>query len=289
MPERVLQLNETFDPYGRLQQKLGPNTVAGGLEWMDPITEKPVLGSTEVWTVINPTMDTHPIHLHLVAFQIIDRRPFNADIWNPGDDPVYTGSAVPPLPEEAGWKDTAQMPPGYVTRVIAKFDIKDKYVWHCHILEHEEHDMMRPFEVVDPVADASPKITLTQDTGTETLGTPHTLVVRLMTTGENPEPLDGIDVLFSVITGPNAGLFVTVKTDQNGRAEFTYTSSKLGKDTIVASFVPPLGMDDPSSNPVTVEWVERAIPTPEFPSVLFPVISLSAMAVMVHAIRRTGR
>jgi spore coat protein A len=285
-PERVLQLNETFDQYGRLQQKLGPNTIAGGLDWMDPITEKPVLGSTEIWTVINPTMDTHPIHLHLVAFQIIDRRPFDFMNWNPGDNPAYTGAAVPPLPEEAGWKDTAQMPPGYVTRVIAKFDIKDKYVWHCHILEHEEHDMMRPFEVIDPVADASDMITLSQDTSTETLGTPHTLMVMLM--GEDGKPLAGKDVLFSIITGPNAGLFATVPSDVNGMAEFTYTSSKPGKDTIVASF-DPMNMGDPSSNPVTVEWVEQAIPTPEFPSTLVPVISLSAMTVMVYALRKTIR
>ena len=286
LPERVLQLNETFDEYGRLQQKLGPNTVAGGREWMDPITEKPVLGSTEVWTIINPTMDTHPIHLHLVAFQIIDRRPYDTTVWKPGDDPLFTGPAVPPLPEEAGWKDTAQMPPGAVTRVIARFDIKDKYVWHCHILEHEEHDMMRPFEVIDPVADASDMITLTQDTSTATLGTPHTLMAMVM--GEDDKPLAGKEVLFSVITGPNAGLFATVITDANGMAAFTYTSSKLGKDTIVASF-DPMGTGDPSSNPVTVEWVERAIPTPEFPSTLVPIISLSAMAVMVYGLRRSRK
>jgi hypothetical protein len=173
-----------------------------------------------------------------------------------------------------------------VTRVAAKFDIKDKYVWHCHILEHEEHDMMRPFEVIDPVTDASNMIKLTQDTTTATVGTPHTLMV--MTMGEDGKPLVGKNILFSIITGPNAGLFATVITDATGMAEFTYTSSKLGKDTIVASF-DPMGMGDPSSNPVTVEWVERVIPTPEFPSTLVPVISLSAMAVMVYAIRRTGK
>ncbi|MCK9593470.1 MAG: multicopper oxidase domain-containing protein [Methanoregula sp.] len=284
LPERVLQLNETFDQYGRLQQKLGPNTAAGGLDWMDPITEKPVLGSTEVWSVINPTMDTHPIHLHLVAFQIIDRRPFNAMDWKPGDDPLITGPAVPPLPEEAGWKDTAQMPPGYVTRVVAKFDLKSKYVWHCHILEHEEHDMMRPFEVIDPATDASETILLSQDTTTATIGISHTLTAKL--TNENDQPIAGKDVLFSVITGPNAGLFATATSDATGTAEFTYTSSKLGKDTIIASYDL---MGDPSSNPVTVEWVERVIPTPEFPSTMVPVISLSAMAVMVYALRRTVR
>jgi len=178
------------------------------------------------------------------------------------------------------------MPPGAVTRVIARFDIKDKYVWHCHILEHEEHDMMRPFEVIDPVADASDMITLTQDTSTATLGTPHTLMA--MVTDEDDKPQAGKEVLFSVITGPNAGLFATVITDANGMAAFTYTSSKLGKDTIVASF-DPMGTGDPSSNPVTVEWVERAIPTPEFTSTLVPIISLSAMAVMVYGLRRSRK
>ena len=263
--------------------------MAGGLDWMDPITEKPVLGSTEVWTVINPTMDTHPIHLHLVAFQIIDRRPFDFMNWKPGDDPVYTGPLNYPLAEEAGWKDTAQMPPGYVTRVIAKFDIKDKYVWHCHILEHEEHDMMRPFEVIDPVADASRKITLSQDTVTETIGTPHTLMVMLMTMGENRPASCRKGCPLQRNQRPECRTFC----HRNNRSErdggIYLHQFQAWKRYHCCKLRSSMGMEDPSSNPVTVEWVERVIPTPEFPSVIFPLISLSAMAVMVYAIRRTGK
>jgi hypothetical protein len=202
---------------------------------------------------------------------------------------MFTGPAVPPLPEEAGWKDTAQMPPGYVTRVIAKFDIKDKYVWHCHILEHEEHDMMRPFEVIDPVADASDMITLSQSIATANVGTPHTLMAMLM--DDQGAPLAGKEILFEIITGPNAGLFEKVVTNAQGMAEFTYTSTKAGKDTSVASYDPMNmgGMGVESSLPLMVEWIDQTIPSPEFPSILFPVLSLSAMVFMVYGVRRMGK
>jgi spore coat protein A len=109
-----------------------------------------MLDDTEIWTVYNTTPDAHPIHLHLVAFQILDRQKYKATI-----DPLtaavsnvrLSGRPTAPRPEERGWKDTAIMYPGQVTRVIAKFDREGLYVWHCHILSHEEYDMMRPFYV----------------------------------------------------------------------------------------------------------------------------------------------
>ncbi len=120
-----------------------------GKRWHEPISEKPVLGSTEIWELMNLTEDTHPIHLHLVRFQILDRRPFNVDAYIFDKKLVYTAEAVPVDPNEAGWKDTVRVTPGSNTRIIVKFDgYAGRYVWHCHILEHEDNEMMRPFEVV---------------------------------------------------------------------------------------------------------------------------------------------
>lgn len=113
------------------------------------ITDKPKLNSTEVWRFVNTTEDTHPMHVHLSEFQILDRRSFNAQHYLDTGEMVYTGPAVPPTPEEAGWKDTVRAEPGQVARVILRFkDHAGEFMLHCHILEHEDNDMMRAFEVV---------------------------------------------------------------------------------------------------------------------------------------------
>ncbi len=120
-----------------------------GTYWHQPITEKPVLDTTEIWTLINPTDDSHPIHLHLVRFQILDRRRFNAGLYMSTRELRFTGDAVPPEASEAGWKDTVRAQPGMVTRIIVRFEgYEGRYVWHCHILEHEDNEMMRPYEVI---------------------------------------------------------------------------------------------------------------------------------------------
>jgi hypothetical protein len=114
----------------------------------DDITETPVLGSTEIWRFVNESGVTHPMHMHLVAFQVLDRQPFvleNGEI-------VTTGPPVAPDPSEAGWKDTAPVDPGEILRVIARFeDYTGLYPYHCHVLEHEDNEMMRQFQVVPPV------------------------------------------------------------------------------------------------------------------------------------------
>ena len=84
-------------------------------------------------------MDGHPIHLHLVKFKVVNREAF---------DPLtgaLSGTPNPPEATEAGWKDTVISYPGEVTRVNATFDIAGLYVWHCHIVEHEDNEMMVPF------------------------------------------------------------------------------------------------------------------------------------------------
>ena len=148
---RELLLIETVDmATGRLKPQLG-TSLKGALHFMDEITEKPYLNDIEEWQIINLTPDAHPIHLHLVNYQIVSRQKFNTARYIPGKPLTLDlqGQPKPPTPDESGWKDTAVMYPGEVTRIRAKFDLKGLYVWHCHILSHEDFDMMRPFEVID--------------------------------------------------------------------------------------------------------------------------------------------
>jgi len=117
--------------------------------WHMPITEKPVLGTTEIWELVNLTDDSHPIHLHLVRFQILDRRQIDVFDFQGTGNFRFTGPIQPPEPHESGWKDTVRADPGMVTRIIVPFEgFAGRYVWHCHILEHEDNEMMRPYEVV---------------------------------------------------------------------------------------------------------------------------------------------
>jgi spore coat protein A len=117
--------------------------------WSAPVTERPVLDSVEIWNLLNLTDDAHPIHLHLVRFQILDRRRFDAFGYQNRQVLRYRGAAVAPEPGEAGWKDTVRADPGMITRIIIPFEgFVGRYVWHCHILEHEDNEMMRPYEVI---------------------------------------------------------------------------------------------------------------------------------------------
>ena len=117
--------------------------------WHEPVTETPKLGATEIWEFVNLTEDTHPMHLHLVRFQILDRRVFDDYAFRMTNTRRYLNEATPPEPHELGWKDVVQCPPTQITRIIVKFDgYAGRYLYHCHILEHEANDMMRPFEVL---------------------------------------------------------------------------------------------------------------------------------------------
>jgi spore coat protein A len=117
--------------------------------WHAPITEKPLLGTTEIWEIVNLTDDTHPIHLHLVRFQILDRRRFDGFQYMTQGTLRYLGPPMPPDANEMGWKDTVRVNAKTVTRIIVPFvGYAGRYVWHCHILEHEDNEMMRPYEVV---------------------------------------------------------------------------------------------------------------------------------------------
>jgi len=136
---RPLSLNELVSEYfdGPAEAQLGglgPNGEGVPLAWMEAVTENPALGATEVWELHNFTEDAHPIHIHQVMFEVVNRE---------GEDGVR-----PPEAWETGVKDTVIAYPEEVTRVKARFDIPGRFVWHCHIVEHEDNEMMRPYQVV---------------------------------------------------------------------------------------------------------------------------------------------
>jgi FtsP/CotA-like multicopper oxidase with cupredoxin domain len=184
---RKVALFEGMDEYGRLQPLLGtaepatdyqgnpinwPNTqpyidaglvgqMEGAIAWHSPTTENPALGTTELWEIYNTTPDAHPVHLHLVHFDPVDRQKFKADVLT---QPVVQhngtrgtafrmaniklqGKATPAGGVEAAPKDMVTAYPGQVTRIRATFDKPGRYVWHCHILSHEDHEMMRVLHV----------------------------------------------------------------------------------------------------------------------------------------------
>jgi spore coat protein A len=180
---RILTLNEVMDAGGPLAILLNLT------RWMAPITELPEKGATEIWKIVNTTMDTHPIHLHLTQFQLVSRQAFDTTSYDaafmaangmmpidgmmidpatklprayeevdPG--PFLEGPVKRADPNERGWKDTVRMNPGEVTTIVARFAPVDGtlefpfdctalpgYVWHCHIIDHEDNEMMRPYRV----------------------------------------------------------------------------------------------------------------------------------------------
>jgi spore coat protein A, manganese oxidase len=182
LPPRQVLLGETTDNRGRTTPVLG-SFAAGFQNWMmDGISEQPLANTVETWEIFNTTVDAHPIHLHDGAFQVVDRQPFNAQLGLNGRlvhvcytlVPQQKNAIVCPTPNpvtdapkaaaatEQGWKDTvisypaeSYIPPivpgeivqGYVTRVRMKFEGAGLFAWHCHIMEHEDHDMMRPLLV----------------------------------------------------------------------------------------------------------------------------------------------
>jgi spore coat protein A len=173
--ERILTLTDVPGPNDPLAILLD------GQKWGAPISETPELGTTEDWIIVNPASNSHPIHVHLIQFQLVSRQTFNAtaylENWTalngepPLDHPTInvdslapylTGSPVGPEPYEQGWKDTVLAYSGQVTVIRLRFTAQDGsefpfdatadpgYVWHCHIIEHEDNEMMRPYKVILP-------------------------------------------------------------------------------------------------------------------------------------------
>jgi spore coat protein A, manganese oxidase len=212
-PTKVEQkgLFEFTDSSGRLIQYLGtpqtgfsaflpsspshdPHANADTITLAPDVTSPSGFSATVQWQVFNTTADVHPIHLHQVSFQIVSRQSFNAKV-NPVTGvftPKLTGQPSAPAANEAGWKDTVQMYPGTVTTINAKFDLTGLYVWHCHILEHEEHDMMHFLNVVkpnpgSPAIVAAPSTTSTASTtvSSSPIGADPTVTGQLTATGQS--------------------------------------------------------------------------------------------------------
>ena len=200
---RQLTLNEVMGSGGPLEVLVNntkwtgtdrPDFTQVGEEWFSELPEE---GATEVWEIVNLTADAHPIHTHLVQFQLLDRQAFNVRRYTrayeaafPGGDyvpaygppldygtgnpralggnpdvvPLLQGKPAPAAANENGWKDTVVAYPGEVTRFVVRFAPTDKplddpdlvfpfdpdghgYVWHCHIIDHEDNEMMRPYRV----------------------------------------------------------------------------------------------------------------------------------------------
>lgn len=114
---------------------LNPDGTSNTMRWHDPLTETPAHGATEIWEFHNFSPVTHQMHIHLVQFEVLDRRPMDG------------GAARPPASWETGTKDTVSSPPGEITRVKSTFDKEGLFVWHCHMVDHEDNEMMRPFLV----------------------------------------------------------------------------------------------------------------------------------------------
>ena len=128
---RTLSLDRTFDEFGR------PELLLNRSRWTDPITEIVRLGDLEIWEFVNRTPMAHPMHMHMDHFQILDR------FFRP------TGQFIPLGEHEMGWEDTVMVGAGETVRIMVKFEqFAGKFVWHCHMLEHEDSEMMRPFIIL---------------------------------------------------------------------------------------------------------------------------------------------
>ncbi|WP_120246563.1 multicopper oxidase family protein [Halopiger aswanensis] len=159
--ERYLTLNGgANDDYGRQLHLLGTAQKPDGLELDDPVTEEPALGDTEIWSFANRSAMSHPMHLHLVHFQVLGRQPIGD--YDPAEDKINLDALEEPAPYEHGWNDVVTVNPAEVVHVVVHFgeydgvfnDQTGSYMWHCHMIEHEDHDMMRPLKVRPRADDA---------------------------------------------------------------------------------------------------------------------------------------
>jgi FtsP/CotA-like multicopper oxidase with cupredoxin domain len=151
-------MSEAWDgPAEAMLGQLSRNGIAIHKMWDDPVTENPKVGDTEIWELYNFTADAHPMHVHEVVFEVVNREALVLDTGTgePLQPVVLSGVVRPPEAWESGFKDTVIAYPGEVTRIKAKFDTPGQFVWHCHIVEHEDNEMMRPYRI-GPVQPGQP-------------------------------------------------------------------------------------------------------------------------------------
>ncbi|MFB3917035.1 MAG: multicopper oxidase family protein [Terriglobales bacterium] len=135
---------------------VGSDGIWAERKWMDAVTENPAVGATEIWEFYNTTADAHPMHVHEVTFEVVNREGLvlneNGEVVSPIQ---LDGNITPPESWETGFKDTVTAYPGQVTRVRLQFNTPGQFVWHCHIVEHEDNEMMRPYRI-GPVQPGQP-------------------------------------------------------------------------------------------------------------------------------------
>ena len=126
-------------------------------EWMEPVSENPMVGDTEIWEFHNFTADAHPMHVHETTFEVVNRQSLATNEDGETEPPSrLVGDPRPPEAWESGFKDTVIAYPGEVTRIKATFSNPGQFVWHCHIVEHEDNEMMRPYRI-GPVQPGQPE------------------------------------------------------------------------------------------------------------------------------------
>ena len=162
-PLALLEKGDTIPEIGfdgPIEARLGNLDADGNAvskSWADEVSENPAVATTEVWEFFNFTADAHPMHVHEVAFEVVNRESLVLD--EESEEPVQpvqlTGDVRSPEAWESGFKDTVVAYPGEVTRIRAKFDTPGQFVWHCHIVEHEDNEMMRPYRI-GPVQPGQP-------------------------------------------------------------------------------------------------------------------------------------
>ena len=161
-PRRLALLEKASEFFedAPVEARLGNVDGAGNLvakKWEDVVSENPAVNTTEVWEYYNATADAHPMHIHEVAFQVVDRQGLALDEAGEVVQPVQlVGTPTPAEAWESGWKDTVIAYPGQVTRLRLRFTNPGQFVWHCHIVEHEDNEMMRPYRI-GPVQPGQPE------------------------------------------------------------------------------------------------------------------------------------
>jgi FtsP/CotA-like multicopper oxidase with cupredoxin domain len=132
------------------------------------VTENPQVGATEVWELYNTTGDAHPMHVHEVVFEVVNRQDLELDGEEVATPLTPVGDVIPPESWETGFKDTIIAYPGQVTRIRATFGTPGQFVWHCHIVEHEDNEMMRPYRIgPEQPGQPAPKMAAEPDTNPE--------------------------------------------------------------------------------------------------------------------------
>jgi FtsP/CotA-like multicopper oxidase with cupredoxin domain len=303
---RVLTLTELVNPETDAPEGL----FLDGQAFFSPVSELPVVGTTEDWKVVNPTADTHPMHWHLIMFQVVSRQPFNESMYFadwldannateasipfnhstgnvPSLTPYFTGPAVPPGPEEYGWKDTVKMNPGEITTIRIRFAAQDGsafpfdatkgpgYVWHCHIIDHEDNDMMRPY-LVQPSPTPSP-------TPTPTPTAPPTPTPTAMPTPVPTATAMPTSTATPIVTSTPASTATPSSTSTPTQSPQPTASQTTPPATQQPTNTPtPSASVQPTQSPTVQPSQTSATPSPQ-PATQSP-LSLSTMVIIVVVI-----